>query len=193
MRFAVGDRFGHWAPTWKLWLDGQDRRCVHIGCRSLGGHFSFVRRDPGVWCHRFTEGSAGHDRPASAVGVRVSCPATAAPSPERGLVELMRIRTDACAVREPTVRGRYRYVARVPIHPGKANEIRVLVVDCGTATKGWPAEALVGTVPLGTLEVTPDLRILVVYRSVRSIGVVAAQGPSARASQGVVPAEALSA
>jgi hypothetical protein len=193
MRFAVGDRVGHWAPTWKLWLDEHDPRCLHVGCRSLGGHYSFAWRDKGGLRHQFTHRSARCDTGVSADGVRVSCLAAAPLSNGPDLVELMRVRTEACAVCEPTLRGRYRYVARVPIHPGRATEIRVLAIGRGTAMGVWPVHGLLGTIPLGTLEPASDLRILVVYRSVRPIGLGVSAEAAGRPFHDLIPSGELSA
>lgn len=173
IRFAVGDHFGSWAPTWKLWPDQQDPLRFHIGSRCVTGHYSFAKIDNGQWRRHFTPMLQGNASRGAIPSVRVVFPATGLEPARHGLVELMRVHTDPSAVCEPALRGRYRYVVKVPVHAGQANEIGVFALDRGTSRGTWPTQALGGTILLSSVELAPELRILVVYRSVLPTDVVA--------------------
>lgn len=163
LRFGVRGHDGRWGPTWKVWSQVEgDRVGLAIGSRFLPGKYVFTC-DADRWSVRFDRSRTSPGLCSDARVIHVSPLPDSMPESE-GL-PLLSIQTGPAALTQPPLRGRFRYIAGIPLYPGMANETLIVALAAGAVGRkavGWGPS---GRVLLGSLTLSERVRIAILYRA----------------------------
>lgn len=155
IRFAIADRAGKRAATWKLWTEtGRGQSDVYLACRELGGDLKASLHESGKWHLAFSQ-STFEERVEGAITSFSTRFVEKWPRPKElapGIALAFRIVTPWSAVTSPVADESPGDMVWLPNAPEeKATEVDIFLLGRGAKPDSWPGKRSMNTAFVGSL------------------------------------------